>query len=139
MRIALVTRRYPPLIGGGRRGLRYLGPPAAGGGGGGTRLTARPQGPPPSGVVAARGRAEVPVLTARPEGPPASEIVAPGCRVERLATSRLRFVGTSLYMRGLARWFARNRVDLAYVSMLKHDAYIVVGEGRRRGFPVVLR
>jgi glycosyltransferase involved in cell wall biosynthesis len=42
-------------------------------------------------------------------------------------------------MRELSRWFARNRVDLAYVSMLKHDAYVVVGEGERRGFPVVLR
>jgi glycosyltransferase involved in cell wall biosynthesis len=42
-------------------------------------------------------------------------------------------------MRELSRWFARNRVDLAYVSMLKHDAYVVVGEGKRRNFPVVLR
>jgi glycosyltransferase involved in cell wall biosynthesis len=30
-------------------------------------------------------------------------------------------------------------VDLAYVSMLKHDAYVAVGTGRRLGFPVVLR
>ena len=30
-------------------------------------------------------------------------------------------------------------VDLAYVSMLKHDAYVVVGAGERLGFPVVLR
>jgi glycosyltransferase involved in cell wall biosynthesis len=59
--------------------------------------------------------------------------------VERLATSRLRFWGTWLYMRNLARWFARNPVDLAYVSMLKHDAYVAVEAGRQRGFPVVLR
>ena len=42
-------------------------------------------------------------------------------------------------MRNLRRWFARNPVDLAYVSMLKHDAYVAVGAGRRLGFPVVLR
>ena len=115
MKIALVSRRYPPLIGGAERVLSYL-----------------------ASALAAEG-AEVVVLTARPEGQPASEAVGPGSRVERLATPRVRFVGTWLYMRELARWFARNRVDLAYVSMLKHDAYVVVGEGRRRGFPVVLR
>ena len=43
-------------------------------------------------------------------------------------------------MRNLRRWFAHDTpIDLAYVSMLKHDAYVAVGEGRRRGFPVVLR
>ncbi len=42
-------------------------------------------------------------------------------------------------MRNLRRWFARNLIDLAYVSMLKHDAYVAIGEGRSLGFPVVLR
>jgi glycosyltransferase involved in cell wall biosynthesis len=42
-------------------------------------------------------------------------------------------------MRNLARWFDTHSIDLAYVSMLKHDAYVAVGAGRRRGFPVVLR
>src|SRR5262249_43004382 len=60
-------------------------------------------------------------------------------RGDRLPTSRLRFWGTWLYMRNLARWFARNPVDLAYVSMLKHDAYVAVEAGRRLGIPVVLR
>jgi glycosyltransferase involved in cell wall biosynthesis len=116
MKIALVTRRYPPLIGGAERVLSYLTP-----------------------ALAAEG-AEVDVLTSRVEGLPAVEDDPSGSfRVVRLATSKARFVGTWLYMRELARWFARNRVDLAYVSMLKHDAFVVVGEGRRRGFPVVLR
>jgi glycosyltransferase involved in cell wall biosynthesis len=114
MKIALVTRRYPPLIGGAERVLSYLAP-----------------------ALASEG-AEVDVLTSRVEGLAEVE-AAGGARVVRLATSRTRFVGTWLYMRELARWFARNRVDLAYVSMLKHDAYVAVGEGRRRGFPVVLR
>jgi glycosyltransferase involved in cell wall biosynthesis len=42
-------------------------------------------------------------------------------------------------MRALQGWLAANRIDLAYVSMLKHDAYVAVGAGRRFGFPVVLR
>ncbi len=114
MKIALVTRRYPPLIGGAERVLSYLGP-----------------------AMAAAG-AEVSVLTSRLEGMAAAE-GSGSFRVARLATSRLRFVGTWLYMRELARWFARNRVDVAYVSMLKHDAYAVLAQGRRWGFPVVLR
>jgi glycosyltransferase involved in cell wall biosynthesis len=132
MKVALVTRRYPPLIGGAEKVLSYLAP-----------------------ALAALG-AEVTVLTARPAGIEVPEIettLAPGksgegegteagrLTVVRLATSRLRFVGTWLYMRNLRRWFAANPVDIAYVSMLKHDAYVVVGEGmrQRRGFPVVLR
>ncbi len=59
--------------------------------------------------------------------------------VVRLATSGLRFWGTWLYMRNLRRWFEQNSVDLAYVSMLKHDAFVTLGAGRRHGFPVVLR
>jgi glycosyltransferase involved in cell wall biosynthesis len=42
-------------------------------------------------------------------------------------------------MRNLKRWFRRNPVDLAYVSMLKHDAYATLGASRIHGFPVVLR
>jgi glycosyltransferase involved in cell wall biosynthesis len=42
-------------------------------------------------------------------------------------------------MRNLRRWFEANPVDLAYVSMLKHDAFVAIGAGRRLGFPVVLR
>jgi glycosyltransferase involved in cell wall biosynthesis len=42
-------------------------------------------------------------------------------------------------MRNLARWLAAHPIDLAYVSMLKHDAYVAVEAGRRQGFPVVLR
>jgi glycosyltransferase involved in cell wall biosynthesis len=60
-------------------------------------------------------------------------------RVVRLATSRWRFVGTWLYMKNLARWLDSRSIDLAYVSMLKHDAYVTVEAGRRHGFPVVLR
>jgi glycosyltransferase involved in cell wall biosynthesis len=122
VKLALVTRRYPPLIGGAEKVLSYL-----------------------AAAFAAEG-AEVSVLTARPPGaelPAAEEVPVPKgagrLSVVRLPTARLRFVGTWLYMRGLRRWLETHPVDLAYVSMLKHDAYVAVGAGRRRGFPVVLR
>jgi glycosyltransferase involved in cell wall biosynthesis len=118
VKLALVTRRYPPLLGGAEKVLSYLAP------------------------ALAREGAEVTVLTARGAGlAPREEVEVHGGRltVVRLATSRARFVGTWLYMRELRRWFERNPVDLAYVSMLKHDAYVAVGSGRRLGFPVVLR
>ncbi len=132
LKLALVTRRYPPLIGGAERVLSYL-----------------------ASALAAEG-ADVTVLTSKA---PASERVRQGqlpmdaeslltgeqlhgrgqLKVLRLETSRLRFWGTWLYMRNLRRWFRQNSVDLAYVSMLKHDAYAVIGAGEELGFPVILR
>jgi glycosyltransferase involved in cell wall biosynthesis len=118
LKLALVTRRYPPLIGGAEKVLSYL-----------------------AGALASAG-ADVTVVTSRV---PSLELAA--CEEEpvtklnivRLETSRLRFWGTLCYMRNLQRWFQENPVDLAYVSMLKHDAYAVIGAGARLGFPVVLR
>ncbi len=129
MKLALVTRRYPPLIGGAEKVLSYLAAALAAEGAEVTVLTSRMPG---LGLAA---REEVPVEAGSVRG------TSPRGRltVERLATSRLRFWGTWLYMRNLSRWFDRNPVDLAYVSMLKHDAYVTVGAGRRLGFPVVLR
>jgi glycosyltransferase involved in cell wall biosynthesis len=126
MRLALVTRRYPPLIGGAEKVLSYLATALAAEGAEVTVLTSRA----PGLSLPAREEVSIPGSSAGSRG---------GLTVERLATSRLRFWGTWLYMRNLARWFARNPVDLAYVSMLKHDAYVAVEAGHRRGFPVVLR
>jgi glycosyltransferase involved in cell wall biosynthesis len=113
VKIALVTRRYPPLIGGAEKVLSYLAP-----------------------ALVAEG-ADVVVLTEEPREPPV--IPQSSVRVVRLASARSRFVGTWLYMRRLARWFAENPVEVAYVSMLKHDAYVTIDAGREYGFPVVLR
>ena len=85
MRIALVSRRYPPLIGGAEKVLSYL-----------------------AAALAAEG-ADVTVLTARAPGLPATETPAtPGApTIVRLPTSRLRFIGTLRYMRNLRDWFAQ--------------------------------
>jgi len=127
LKLALVTRRYPPLIGGAEKVLSYL------------------------AEALAREGAEVTVLTSKAPGMkdlhPREQEPIPGARADgrgrltvvRLATSRLRFVGTWLYMRNMARWFAAHPIDLAYVSMLKHDAYVAVEAGGSQGFPVVLR
>ncbi|MFO0952712.1 MAG: glycosyltransferase family 4 protein [Isosphaeraceae bacterium] len=124
MKIALISRRFPPLIGGAEKVLSYLAP-----------------------ALAAEG-ATVTVLTAKPPGleVPETETHVPSGRnatgrvdVVRLSTSRLRFLGTWIYMRNLSAYLRANPPDVAYVSMLKHDAYVAVAEGARRGFPVVLR
>src|SRR4051812_43073418 len=123
MILAIVTRRYPPLIGGAEKVLSYL-----------------------ASALAAEG-AEVTVLTAQAPGlSSVEEVPAPHApegagrlTVGRLPTARLRFVGTWLYMSSLPRWFDRHPIHLAHVSMLNHAAYVAVGGGRGLGFPVVLR
>jgi glycosyltransferase involved in cell wall biosynthesis len=70
---------------------------------------------------------------------PASSAKLGSLSITRLPTSSLRFWGTWQYMRNLDRWFDRNAIDVAYVSMLKHDAYVVTRAGKRKRFPVVLR
>ena len=116
MRIALISRRFPPLIGGAEKVLSYLA----------------------SALVTAG--AEVFVLTANPPGGVEVEKnAAPAPTIVRLPTASTRFVGTWLYMRNLGRWLRTHEVDVAYVSMLKHDAYVTIGVGKARGFPVVVR
>src|SRR5437763_3913601 len=132
MKLALVTRRYPPLIGGAEKVLSYLGGALAAEGAEVSVVTSRMPG---LGMAA---REDVPIAVAMRAGRTGQP--APGrLTVVRLATSRLRFWGTWLYMRNLRKWFEKNPVDLAYVSMLKHDAYVAIGSGWRLGFPVVLR
>jgi glycosyltransferase involved in cell wall biosynthesis len=124
LKLALLTRRYPPQIGGAEKVFSYL-----------------------AQALAEQG-ASVTVLTSMPthaqDLPRYEEGLRNGANgggltVVRLAASPVRFWGTWLYMRKLARWLGAHSVDLAYVSMLKHDAYVAVRAGRKRGFPVVLR
>jgi glycosyltransferase involved in cell wall biosynthesis len=131
-KLALVTRRYPPLIGGAEKVLSYLAGALTAEGATVTVVTSRMPG---LGLIAQEGE---PFISSKSVG--SKEDLSPRQpTVVRLQTSRLRFWGTWRYMRNLGRWFRENPVDLAYVSMLKHDAYSVIGAGERFGFPVVLR
>ncbi len=130
LKLALVTRRYPPLIGGAEKVLSYLAEALAAEGADVTVVTSRIPG------LELAAREDVPVMTGR-KGQ--GQVSRGKLTVVRLETSRLRFWGTWRYMRNLHHWFRENPIDLAYVSMLKHDAYAVIGAGRRLGFPVVLR
>jgi len=132
LKLALVTRRFPPLIGGAEKVLSYLARALAAEGAEVTVVTSRMPG------LKLASLEDVTVEpTHRARG---NEQVATGrLSVVRLETSRLRFWGTWRYMHNLKRWFQENPVDLAYVSMLKHDAYVLVGAGKRLGFRVVLR
>jgi glycosyltransferase involved in cell wall biosynthesis len=117
MRIAFISRRFWPLIGGAETMIANL-----------------------SAELAARGH-QATVLTARwdPHWPAESEHRS--VHVVRLPQPAERVVGTWRYMRELAGWLRRHRelYDLIYVSQLKHDAYVAVRCGRRFGKPVVLR
>jgi len=115
-RLVLVTRRFWPLVGGAEKAMANLAAEWVGQG------------------------AQVTVLTAcwNPTWP--SQVTLRGARVLRLPQPPQRFWGTLHYMLGLRRWLRRHRkdYDLAYVSMLKHDAYAALGAVGRR-VPVVLR
>ena len=121
MKLALITRRYPPLIGGAEVMICYL------------------------AQALAEAGSDVTVLTSRfaeARSSPKSEVYqTTGGRLEiiRLHTSGLKFLGTWLYMRNLRKWLRNHPPDLAYVSMLKHDAFVAIKEGQRLGYPVVLR
>ncbi len=120
MKLALLTRRYPPHIGGAERVLAALAEALAGEG---------------AEVTVYTSRLGVEHLPTREEVRQARGSVV----IRRLGTSRMRFIGTWLYMRNLRRALECDPPDLAYVSMLKHDAYVAVSVGMERGFPVVLR
>jgi glycosyltransferase involved in cell wall biosynthesis len=132
LKLALVTRRYPPLIGGAEKVLSYLAGALASAGADVTVVTSRLPG---LGLGAQEKEPVTSTEIARAKGNASPGVLS----IVRLETSRLRFWGTWQYMRNLKRWFHENPVDLAYVSMLKHDAYSVIGAGARLGFPVVLR
>ncbi len=132
LKLALVTRRFPPMIGGAEKVLSYLAGALASAGADVTVVTSRLPGP---GLATQEVEPNSLSKNARLTG----HFSTGGQSIVRLETSRLRFWGTWRYMRNLERWFQENPVDLAYVSMLKHDAFSVVGAGDRLGFPVVLR
>lgn len=117
LKLAMISRGYWPMIGGAEVIMGRL-----------------------AAAFHARG-AEVNVLTAQWSTSWPLSINQQGVRVTRIPQSEKRFLGTWSYMRGIRRWLREQRkhYDLVYVSMLKHDAYVAVGEGLLESFPVVLR
>ncbi|MCY2933367.1 MAG: glycosyltransferase family 4 protein [Planctomycetota bacterium] len=122
MRLVLVSRRYPPQIGGAERVMANMADALAKAG----HLVT---------VVSSQNSAEG--ISTTPDTGPAEEEHNP--KLIRLPYRGLRTIGTAQYMLGLNRWLVRHRPDLVYVSMLKHDAYAAIGVGQKMGIPVVLR
>jgi glycosyltransferase involved in cell wall biosynthesis len=115
-RLVMVTRRFWPLVGGAERIMASL-----------------------AAELASR-HLDVTLLTARWQPQWSAELNYRGVSVIRLPNPPQRFWGTLAYMRALTQWLRANpdRYDLVYVSMLKHDAYAVLGAVGHRA-PVVLR
>lgn len=115
LRLALITRRYWPLLGGAERVMSDLA----------TEFTQR--------------GCAVTVLTARwqPDWP--AQLQQEKVRVVRLPQPAVRWWGTWRYMRAVEHWLRRHRqtFDLVYVSMFKHDAYAALTPDRT--WPVVIR
>ena len=124
LRIAVITRRFWPLVGGAESLLACL-----------------------AAELRNRGARPI-VLTAQwaPEWP--RRLMVREVPVVRLPHPAQRAWGTLRYMLALTRWLRQHRteLDLVYVSMLKHDAYAAIGArpphgpagrvaSRRRGTP----
>ena len=132
LKLALVTRCYPPFLGGAEKVLGYLAEALTAEGAKVSVVTSRVSG---FELAAETESAALVPRTGKIKG----EVTPNRLSLVQLKTSQLRFWGTWRYMRHLEKWFWTNLIDLAYVSMLKHDAYAVVEAGQRSGFPVVLR
>ena len=99
LKLALVTRRYPPLIGGAEKVLSYLAEALAAEG---SRCDGADLEDSGVGASRAGGRARL-----RPDAEGQGQVARGELTVVRLETSRLRFWGTWRYMRNLRRWFRR--------------------------------
>jgi glycosyltransferase involved in cell wall biosynthesis len=117
LRLALVTRRFWPLVGGAEVAMANL------------AVEFQRQGQQPT------------IVTARWEKHWPTELVHREVPVVRLPQPKLRGWGTLRYMYALGSWLAAQqpKLDGVLVSMLKHDAYAAIGAWRRAKIPVVLR
>lgn len=117
LRLALVTRRFWPLVGGAEMAMANL------------AAEFRRQGH------------SVRIVTSRWEKHWPLEMVHREVPVTRLPHPRTRGWGTLRYMYALSAWLHREKynLDAVLVSMLKHDAYCAVGALQKSGVPVILR
>jgi glycosyltransferase involved in cell wall biosynthesis len=123
LQILLVSRRYPPQIGGAERVMANMAEALADLG---HRVTVISSASAEDGIKA----------TADPFGAGAQ---AENLRVIRLYYSGRKVVGTFGYMWRLCRWICRNRPDVVYVSMLKQDALAAAWASSRCKIPILLR
>lgn len=116
-RIALVTRRFWPLVGGAEMVMANM------------ACELRRQG------------CSVTLLTAQWQSHWPTEVVHREVPVVRLPNPPQRGWGTLRYMLALGRWLRTHgkSLDLVYVSMLKHDAYSALRALAGTPVPVVLR
>ncbi|PHR96484.1 MAG: hypothetical protein COA78_28735 [Blastopirellula sp.] len=117
LRLALVTRRYWPLVGGAEMVMANL------------------------ASQFAKEQAHVQIVTAQWHRTWPQQVVHREVYVERLPNPPLRGWGTFRYMMSLGRWLRKNHTELdaVYVSMLKHSAYITVQQLKETNVPVILR
>ncbi|MCE9527149.1 MAG: glycosyltransferase family 4 protein [Planctomycetales bacterium] len=117
LRLALVTRRFWPLVGGAEMAMANL------------AAEFRRQGH------------SVRIVTGRWEKHWPLEMVHREVPVTRLPHPRARAWGTLRYMYALSTWLNREKqnLDAVLVSMLKHDAYCAVGALQNAEVPVILR
>jgi glycosyltransferase involved in cell wall biosynthesis len=117
LRLALVTRRFWPLVGGAEVAMANL------------AAEFRRQGQ------------EATIVTAQWEKHWPTELVHREVPVVRLPQPKLRGWGTLRYMYALGSWLSAQqpKLDGVLVSMLKHDAYAALGALRGGKLPVVLR
>lgn len=117
LRIAMVTRRFWPLVGGAEMVMANLAVEFL-------RKGHRPR------IVTAQWERDWPVDVVHREVP-----------VVRIPNPTARGWGTLRYMIGLNRWLRmhRSEIDVVYVSMLKHDAYTAVKTLESTPVPVVVR
>ncbi|MEC9093108.1 MAG: glycosyltransferase family 4 protein, partial [Planctomycetota bacterium] len=116
-RLALITRRFWPLVGGAERAMAGL-----------------------AHEFQAMGQS-VRVLTGKWESQWPTEIVHREVPVTRLPCPKTRGWGTFRYMSGLKRWLWQHQdnFDAVLVSMLKHDAHVAVKALSRLAKPVIIR
>ena len=117
MRIAMITRRFWPLVGGSEMVMANL------------ASEFQRQGAKPI------------LLTAQWDPTWPQQFTHRDIQVQRLPNPERRRWGTFVYMGALSRWLRTNRdsYDVAFVSMLKHSAYAAITACRKQHHRVVLR
>lgn len=116
-RIALITRRYWPQVGGAEIAMANL-----------------------ACEFMRQGR-QIVVLTAQWEPHWPTECVHREVTVLRMPQPQVRGWGTIRYMHALSRWLRKHQHewDAVLVSMLKHDAYTAVHSLQQSAVPVIIR